>query len=362
MRGGAARADQRRAARRRAHAARDRRRTRNAARSHRKGGARRREPVRAPAGHVTAAYKAPDASAASVLGAIARRVPASTTPRPRAALERIARDFDRGARVRRAVGSARSHRRDRGRAVGGDAALVAPSTVEPAAPVADEPRNAGRDAQAVVQRVVAQRVRRVRAQVVVPLRVRGGRRPRLVGLVLRHRVPRGARRLSLDAHALRRGRPRRARRRFSTTASSPRSTVTARVSTRRSSSSCRNGARGAPPRSISAGCSSARAARRSRSSAARPQPTSSSAGTLRRLHRPARPRRPHRHRDRGRLQDRLDRDQRRRVPRRGARLSRVPAALLLLGAHRRGRRRDAASRWCRSRTRCSTSRRSSSRW
>ena len=91
-------------------------------------------------------------------------------------------------------------------------------------------RGAGAAAQALVQRLVAQRVRRVRAQMVLPLRLRGGRGPRLVGLVLRHRVSRRAGGLPHRARALRR-RPAPTRRRWrprSTTTWSPRSTATAR--------------------------------------------------------------------------------------------------------------------------------------
>ena len=356
----AARAAERRAARRRAHAARDRRRPRELARRDREGRRRRREPVRArPRDDHRRVQGAGRVGVHAPRGDRERVSARTTRAAQRRARARGAR-LRRGARVRGPVGGARPDRGDRGGAVElrrrGRRRF---RTSRPREPVADEPARAGRDAQALVQRVVAQHVRRVQAQVVVPLRVRGGRGPRLVRVVLRDRVPRRARRLSRHAHAVRRRRRRDAR---------AGAGLLRRDRVRPPPHALRRAGRvraAAAPRAphreevsvVAAGARAPRAVRgdrlrdASRRGAGRPP--------LHRLHRPPRPRRAQRHRDRRRLQDRLDRDQRRRVLGRGARVPRVPAAVLLLGAHRRRRRRVAARARSRSKTRCSTSRRSS---
>ena len=63
---------------------------------------------------VARAYRVPDAGAGDVLAAAARVL--DIAPATHAALERIARDFDRAARSGAALGGARLDRRVRGRA------------------------------------------------------------------------------------------------------------------------------------------------------------------------------------------------------------------------------------------------------
>ncbi len=270
------------------------------------------------------------------------RVVSRRTATTAAVLERVAIDFDRARAFADAWEAARSHRRARRRARRCAAPVDADRRRRSGAGSERRGAHAGRRAQVLVQRVGAERVRRVRAQVVVPVRVRGGRGSRLVSVVLRHRVSCRARRLSRRPRALRCGRTRRARgvpRPLRRRSVRPAPYALRRAGRVRAAEAPRAPHREAVPH-VAARARATLAVRgdrlrdRDRRRARRPP--------LRRLHRPSRPRRPHRHRDGRRLQDRRDRAVGRRVPRRRARVSRVSAAVLLLGAHDGGRRRHAA--------------------
>ena len=211
-----------------------------------------------------------------------RIVPARRRRRRCAALDRIARDFD-AARAFAEPWDAHDLLAEIDAELAGAPPRRRRAPLAGVAPAAARRRRAaGAGTRCASSSFSARRSTRtpMRAQVVVPLRLRGGRGSRLVGIVLRHRLSRRARRFSRDAHALRRRRPR------PRSASSLDYCVVDRVRPPSHALRCAGRVRAAEAARAAhgeeipdAGCSSARAARRSRSSAAKRRPTSSSTAT-----------------------------------------------------------------------------------
>ena len=192
------------------------------------------------------------------------------------------------------------------------------------------------------QRVGAQRVRRVSAKVVLPLCVRRHRGSGVVGGCIRNGLPSRARRFSRGVSAS-------ARERRNGDAT-PRRRVRA-VGFRAHARGVRDGRRVRTPTAACvangtalrrlaarAGAGSALRSHRSRSGR-RPRPRRI---PVRRLHRPARPRRALGWNGRRRLQDREHRTERGRVSREDPALSRFPTSILLLGTYCGGRQGYAA--------------------
>ena len=213
---------------------------------------------------VTAAYKTPDASATSVLATIFSAFPLDDTAGARSRSNASRATSTRPARSRSRGRRATSSRRSRPSSAARRAARARVGDVAPAPPVDDEPpvpvaiRKLSFSASSL--NTYAECARKWWFRYACAAVEDRGSSASFYGIAFHAALE--------DFHATHtrfdERDARAARRRAGLLPSSPRSTGTARASTRRSSSSCRNVARGAPPRSISRGCSSARAARRSR--------------------------------------------------------------------------------------------------
>ena len=248
---------------RRAHAAGDRRRPREPARRDRERRRRGREPVRARPRHDHRGIQSAGCVGAHSARGDRRSISARRPAGARGARTRRAR-LRRGARVRRAVGGARSDRRDPG---GADGRAARAARASPAS----RPRHRSPTSRPRRSRCASCRSARRRSTRTPSASASGGSatRARQWRTAARRRRSTGSRstprwktftpRTRASRTATARSSPP-----CSITASSRRSTATARGSTRRSSSSCSGGAHAARRRNICRGCWSARAARRSR--------------------------------------------------------------------------------------------------